>query len=421
MQDNWSFEITKCRICSGDLESVWELGIIESAGYFPSKKNEEVPRAPLTLSSCQDCSLVQLRDNYDLNFLFRNYYGYASGTNESMVNHIKDLVATSVLSFFPESVSGKQSLTVLDIGSNDGTLLMEFKNRYQSKCYAVDPTIEQHSDRYNNVTAFSTFFDFEFANSRLQDDYFDLVYSIAMFYDTLDPVNFARGVRRILKPNGVWIIEVSYLPLVMKRNAFDSICHEHLEYYRLTDIINIARLSDLKVIDASTNDSNGGSLRVFLAPTKSNYEPNDSRVSKILAQELSGDSLVSHLISMKRRIDQQGIALRNLLSQRRQASIPLLVVGASTKGNVLMSYFKLDELGMLGCIDRNPSKVGRFTPVGHLLINDENYSLAFPSWHGLVLPWHFKESIVERERKRKRENQVIELIFPLPEVQMLKI
>jgi NDP-4-keto-2,6-dideoxyhexose 3-C-methyltransferase len=242
-----------------------------------------------------------------------------------------------------------------------------------------------------------------------------------MFYDLHNPVDFAQGVRHVLNRNGIWVIEVSYLPLVLQRNAFDSICHEHLEYYRLQDILNIASQADLRIVDFSTNDSNGGSLRVFLSRNDSDYGANDLKLSQFLHEEPSGKLLRNQLKIMRSNIEKSGAEIREIISHWKEDSERVFALGASTKGNILLNYFGLDKLGIEGVIDRNPSKVGKFTPVGCLPIFAEDYTLSLAKWKAIVLPWHFKKSILNREIGRKVRNQEVALLFPLPELEMVNI
>jgi hypothetical protein len=402
------------------LTEVWDFGEVPSAGYFLNSNKDLPPVGPLSLVICTNCDLVQLNHNYDLNVLFKNYYGYASNINETMSSHLSD-IAQETLRFFREAVNPLKPIKVLEIGSNDGTLLRKVSERFAIEAYAVDPTVKQYRDLYKNVVIYDDFFNYHFATSNFGKDYFDVIYSIAMFYDLHNPVDFAQGVRHVLNRNGIWVIEVSYLPLVLQRNAFDSICHEHLEYYRLQDILNIASQADLRIVDFSTNDSNGGSLRVFLSRNDSDYGANDLKLSQFLHEEPSGKLLRNQLKIMRSNIEKSGAEIREIISHWKEDSERVFALGASTKGNILLNYFGLDKLGIEGVIDRNPSKVGKFTPVGCLPIFAEDYTLSLAKWKAIVLPWHFKKSILNREIGRKVRNQEVALLFPLPELEMVNI
>ena len=401
-----------CRICDGFVEPVFSLGVLASSGHFPVSKTEIVPSGPLDLGKCISCGLTQLCHDFDKNVLYTDLYGYRSGINETMVSHLSEL-ARKVVSLSQKNE--ETSLTVVDIGSNDATLLKEIC-RFQGENFVgtgVDPSAAKFSMDYADLGCelHTSLFDLNFAQTEISKGSVDVVTSIAMFYDLDDPVDFARGIATILKPEGFWVLEQSYLPAMLEQNAFDTICHEHLEYYTLTDIVNICNRSGLKVFDFETNSSNGGSFRVFVAHESSKNHKIESRV--LLALESEKQHLFDHelLNEFFSRITTIKDACLSQLEQYKRSGQLVHGYGASTKGNTLLQYFGISENLIPAIAERNPLKFGRFSSGMLLPIISEEESRSMVPEYFFVLPWHFKDSIIKRERLISTNAK---FLFPLP-------
>ena len=251
-------EIYCCRACkSKDLETITNLGNMHLSGQFP-RKGQKISSGPLELVRCNNpkCNLVQLKQTFNLKEMYGDNYGYRSSLNQSMINHLKskveDIKALDIL---------EEKDIILDIGSNDGTTLSQYEeNKFQ--LIGIDPSAEKFRKYYRKdinlvVNFFSAkYFKEVFGNNSKAK----VVTSFAMFYDLEDPVSFAKDVEEILDINGVWIIELSYLPTMLSQNSYDTICHEHLEYYGLKQIKFIVEKVGMEVIDYTLNDVNGGSI-----------------------------------------------------------------------------------------------------------------------------------------------------------------
>jgi len=383
---------THCRVCGTALQSVLELGDFALCGTFPMA-NEIVPVEPLGLSWCKWCSLVQMSYDYKHDF-YGPGYGYRSSLNASMVKHLRELANEAAL-----RVGLQASDVVLDIGGNDGTLLNSIKPLCTK--LLMDPTARQIEGRQiEDVIVLPEKFTFGSYNNAVNRKA-KIVFSIAMFYDLPDPVGFARQVAKALDKDGVWVFEQSYLPTMVARNAYDTICHEHVEYYSLRAIRYILNLSGLELVDVSLNDCNGGSIRVTAAHAGSckvslDIERMDSQFNQDVP--LRFDRLFSRMEKLREDLQ------RVLCTNGRVVGF-----GASTKGNTLLQFCDIT----LPCIvDVNKDKWGRVTPGTNIpIVREDADANAY-----LVLPWHFREFIVQKEAQFLSEGG--SLIFPLPDVEV---
>jgi hypothetical protein len=367
--------VTKCRVCEGELEELWELGDFALCGSF-SKPDEEVPVAPMGISVCNNCTLVQMHYSYPQN-LFSEGYGYRSGLNPWMVKHLSDLSQEAAI--YSGLWAGD---TVIDIGGNDGTLLKNFGDGFNK--ILIDPTAEKWREFHDpSIKVIAKRFSKDLVIEKAR-----LIFSVAMFYDLEDPVGFAKDVAECLLDDGLWVLEQSYLPTMVRANAFDTICHEHLEYYTITSLQEILRRAGLDILGVSFNDANGGSFRVYAGRGERLWE-------------FAGDqdwNVKEQINGLKSRVD----AIKQWFQENLQGRI--FGYGASTKGNTLLQYFGL-KLPYI--VDVNPYKWGKVTPGTRIpIISEEEGERLNPDAY-LVLPWHFKEFFLKNKPNHK-------FIFPLP-------
>lgn len=391
-----------CRICKSDkLVGVLDLGSQALSSRFPKNKDDYVPTIPLKLVKCMgDCGLVQLEHTTDRDELYKHFYGYASGINTTMRNHL-----ASINTKIQDIVSIKETDSVLDIGCNDGTLLKNYNVGCEK--VGIDPTGEQFRSCYpDSITLISDYFDDSVVKEKLSGKKFKAVTSISMFYDLPDPVGFAKNVESVMDDNGIWVMEQSYLPKMLETNSFDTVCHEHLEYYSLKQIVYIADKSGLKVIDVSFNDTNGGSFCVILAKKHSEFL--EYKVSNILEDEKYLDNPETYE-RFRNSCTELKTKLLEFLRNAKEKGANICIYGASTKGNVLLQYCGIDNTLIDCASERNPNKCGRYIPCSSIPIKSEKEVRELNPDYLLVLPWHFKKEIIEREKEYKGV-----LIFPLP-------
>jgi SAM-dependent methyltransferase len=404
-----------CRICgSTELHPVISLGEQYIASLFPTGPlpAELDHRFPLEVIRCVgDCGLVQLAHTVAPGVLY-DHYGYRSGTNELMRANLEGIAATveSMIDLEPGDV-------VLDIGCNDGTLLESYRADGIRRI-GIDPSDAVRSIRDPSIEVANTFFTGETYRSIAGDVRAKAVTTIAMFYDLDRPQEFVADVASILADDGVWVIELSYLPSMLQVTAFDTICHEHLEYYHLRPIEWLLKGAGLKVHRAEINDVNGGSIRLFVRSASMALDPGDSNDLDALkrrevALALDTDAPYNFFNESCTRMKEQ---LRSLLDRFDADDKIVYAYGASTKGNTLLQFCELDNAMVKKAADRNPDKWGTETIGTRIPIVSEDEARADKPDCFLVLPWHFFEGFIEREREFLERGGTF--IVPLPEVRL---
>jgi hypothetical protein len=237
-----------------------------------------------------------------------------------------------------------------------------------------------------------------------------------MFYDLNDPNTFIKDIAKVLDEEGIWLTEQSYLPTMIERNSFDTICHEHLEYYTLKQINILAEKHNMRIVDVKMNDINGGSFQVILCHKNSSLSSNNKEIFKILKQEkLKGyhGSHVAHPIrKLIAKINKIKIKVINFLIKKKNQGKIVHGYGASTKGNTLLQYFNISTDLISVIADRNKDKFGCCTPGTNIPIISEKDSRLLNPDYFFVLPWHFYKSFINREKRYL--NRGGKFIFPLP-------
>ena len=377
-------------------------------GIFPSSLKNKVPKAQLKLVRCKICALLQLQDNFDPNLMYGKNYGYMSSLNKTMKLHLK-----SKVKYLLDTYKLKKRNSVLDIGSNDGTLLSFFKKNF--KLYGCDPTIKKFKKYYRkDINLIPDFF----SSEKFKKQKFELITSIAMFYDLPDPLKFAKDIKNVLSENGIWHIEMSYMPLMLINNSYDTICHEHLEYYSLRSLKYLMDLSDLKIINITFNKINGGSISIDVAKRRSKYLENKVLLNRFLLREKArGFNTLKIQRDFLNKCKKQKFLLNNLLKKIKLKGKKIYGYGASTKGNVILQYCKINK-NLLDCIiEVNSFKYNRYTPGSRIKILSEKYLKKSKPDYLLVLPWHFKDHIIKKEKSFLDNGG--KLIFPLPKIEII--
>ena len=410
-------EIERCRVCgSDDFADVIDLGPQYIASLFPTGPlepglDQRFPLHVVRCSASDGCGLVQLRHTVAPGTLY-DHYGYRSGTNEMMRANLAGIVHD-----VDRFISLKSGDVVLDIGCNDGTLL----NSYQT------PGIERIGiDPSDAVKAIDTS-DISVVNDFFNKDTFDLacpgrrarvVTSIAMFYDLHEPVAFVKDVAEILADDGVWVMELSYLPAMLSANAFDTICHEHLQYYSFAVLEKLLESQSLEVRRAELNDVNGGSIRLTITHQGGRTEQEEELLGELRREEESLELWTdAPYARFRSACEATKKELTTLIRGIRAAGERVYVYGASTKGNTLLQFCGLDSTVIDKAADRNPDKWGTKTIGTNIPIVSEDEARNDAPEYLLALPWHFFESFVRREAAFLESGG--KFIFPLPEVRVV--
>ena len=411
-----------CRVCgSHALTRVINLGDQYLQGSFvkPGKEMPPSRKIATSLVRCDPmkdekaCGLLQMEYTVPPEVLYSAYW-YRSGTNNTMRKHLQEIAedATSILN--------KDNAIVLDIGCNDGTLLRYYPPDY--KKFGVDPSDVAQEVSLDNCRVIQDLFPSDELLKILQGEKCDVITSIAMFYDLENPIEFVQSIKQVLAADGIWIFEMSYMPTMLKMSSYDTICHEHLEYYSLAIIEYILKQAGMKVFNATLNDINGGSIRCYATHANNFTYKKDEYLQniKLLRQEefdleLDTDKPYKNF---QDRINVHREELNSLLKKFKKEGKKVHVYGASTKGNTILQWCGIDNRVIEVAAERNPDKYGAYTIGTEIPIISEAESREMNPDYYLVLPWHFKREIVEREQEMLKKG--VGLIFPLPNIEIVK-
>jgi NDP-4-keto-2,6-dideoxyhexose 3-C-methyltransferase len=408
--------INKCRICGNtQLETVLDLGEQMLTGVFPKEKNAQVTTGPLRLVKCtgddQVCGLLQMEHSYDLAEMYGENYGYRSGLNASMVRHLHDKV-DRILSL----VTLRDGDLVVDIGSNDSTTLRAYPAE-GPVLVGIDPTGPKFQSYYPpHVHLIPEFFSSALLKARFPEKKAKVVTSFSMFYDLEDPLAFIREIHEVLADDGIWVFEQSYMPTMLETNSYDTVCHEHLEFYALRQIKWMADRVGFKILDVEFNDVNGGSFSITVSKAGGNSD------TLPLVQNLLDEEYKKELHTLKpyqafaERVLETRRDLLDFIDAAKAAGKTVAALGASTKGNVLLQYCGLTTAQVQSVGEVNPEKYGCYTPGTWLPIIPEQDLLSGKPDFVIVLPWHFRQFFIHNKKLTG-----VNLVFPLPKVEVIKV
>lgn len=408
--------IDSCRICgSKNLIPVFSLGEIYISNFVDSPDSEEV-KAPLELVLCDSksggCSLLQLKHEISQKKLYKNYW-YQSGVNKTMRDELKNIVQKA-----REFTDPQEGDFILDIGSNDSTLLSYYDDLKGVKLVGFEPATNlMPIARKPGLNIINDFFNYEAWREKFGEEKAKIITAIAMFYDLPDPNKFVSDIVKCLDRKGVFIIQMNYLPLMLQNNAFDNCCHEHLEVYSITSLKNLLERHGLEIFDIELNDVNGGSFRIYIQhkgkrPISEKFKKQEEEELKLNLQDKKiYDDFSERVMALKERT-------YNFIKSETEKGKKIYVYGASTKGNTLLQFYGLDNNLIKAAADRNPVKWGKKT-VGTLIpiISEEQARKEKPDYF-LILPWQFLKEFIKREKDYLKAGG--KFIVPLPDFKILR-
>lgn len=409
-------KIEKCRICGNtQLERVLNLGDQMLTGVFPRARDAKVTTGPLHLVKCMGtedaCGLLQLEHSYDLGEMYGENYGYRSGLNTSMVTHLNNKVKRILDMVTLQSVD-----LVIDIGSNDSTTLRAYPMD-SATLVGVDPTGIKFQSYYPpHIQLIPDFFSASLVRERFPERKAKVVTSFSMFYDLEDPLSFMRQVHDVLTDDGIWVFEQSYMPTMLDTNSYDTVCHEHLEFYTLRQIKWMADRVGFHILDVEFNEVNGGSFSVTVTKSRGQTATLPA-VQRVLDEERQrGLDTLAPYQAFAERVVSTKRDLLEFIAQARQEGKTVAVLGASTKGNVLLQYCGLTTHDVSFVGEVNSEKFGCYTPGTWLPIIPEQELLEKKPDYLIVLPWHFRKFFVANKKFSG-----MQLVFPLPVLEIVKI
>jgi hypothetical protein len=410
-------KIEKCRICgNSNLERVLDLGNQMLTGVFPKSIDNSVTSGPLQLVKCMGddaCGLLQMAHSFDLGEMYGENYGYRSGLNAGMVKHLHNKVKRIL-----GQVQLQEGDLIVDIGSNDSTTLKAYPSD-SLLLVGIDPTgVKFHNYYPSHIQLIPDFFSSALLKQRFPNKKAKVVTSFSMFYDLESPMAFMQEVHDVLADDGIWVFEQSYMPTMLEKNSYDTVCHEHLEFYALRQIKWMADRVGFKILDVEFNDVNGGSFSVTVAKLlKGDVAVTPSLITSILSDEFAkGLDTLAPYQEFSERVEKSKSNLIAFINDAKASGKTLAALGASTKGNVLLQYCELSENEISFVGEVNQEKYGCYTPGTWLPIIRETELIAKNIDYLVVLPWHFR-SFFENNPKFKGRA----LVFPLPNLEVAVI
>ena len=409
-----------CRISGEKTTYLFSLGRLYLSDFIEQDETPKYVPVELEMRLAPKSGLVQLAHTVPGDIMYRKYW-YKSGTNATMTNELMSIAkkAQDMMHLNPGDI-------FLDIGCNDGTLLSFVEKHivrmgFDPNDFKIEST--EHADLIIN-----NYFNYrEYQKTIYGHKKAKIITSIAMFYDLEDPSAFVSDVKNTLDKNGLWIIQMSYLPLMLKQLAFDNICHEHLEYYSLQTLKFLLDRHKMQIVDCELNDINGGSFRIYIR--HKNAEPSTfatapyrdvakMRVESILEYEKTL-KLKNKKIYMDfwREVNELRKQTVSFIKKEKEKGKKIWGYGASTKGNTLLQWFGLNGALIDGIAERSPAKFGLKTAGTNIPIySEEEMRKAKPDYL-LVLPWHFINEFKNRETDFLKIGG--KLIVPCPKFEVI--
>ena len=404
--DNYRLE-QKCRICSSkNLKMVLDLGEQPPANSFidQNQLNSTEFKFPLRLFWCSDCFLVQLLDIVDKEYLFKNYF-YMTSASKPIVDHFKKYAQD----VYKEFLEGKNDQFVVEIGSNDGSLLSEFK-KLGTSILGIEPATNlSNLANQSSITTKNTFFSSQLSKEIIKSHHASVVVANNVIAHVEDLHDLMEGIQILIGNDGIFIFEVPYLVDLIKKLEFDTIYHEHLSYFSILPLLKLVKQFGLEIFDIRKQSVHGGTLRIFVSQ-KDNYPINNS-VNVFLNEEHKlGLDKIEFYHKFSTNVEELKKNLLKLLTQLKKENKSLLGYGAPAKGNVLLNYCGIDTNFLDYIVDTTPLKQGKYTPGMHIPIippkNLKNTDVA------LLLAWNYESEILLKE-KIFRENGG-KFLIPLP-------
>jgi len=399
-------KISKCRLCSDKkLLKIYSFGNMLVSNFVSKKNIYKGSRAPLNLVYCKNCKLLQLQHSAPQEIMYKKFYWYRSGITKTMKNALKDIF----LAAKKMSILNKGD-TILDIGANDGTLLNYFKKEKYITIGCEPAKNLTKPLRKNCKYVLNNFWNSKDLKKIIKSKKIKkpkLITAIGMFYDLDDPSKFIADAAEVLDDNGVFIAQLMCLASMLKKNDLGNICHEHLEYYSYDSLKYLFEKNGLKIFRIEENDINGGSYRIFCKKSISR---------SIVYKEKTSLSEIKKFIQ---RVELNKKKCLTFLTSAAKKRLKVFIYGASTKGNTLLQYYRINHKLIKFAAERSPEKWGKYTIGSGLKIISENEARKLNPDYFFVMPYAFIREFIKREKKWLEAGG--KFILPYPNFKILKI
>lgn len=407
--------VDHCRICySKDVEPLFSIGAQYVNGFL-NKDEDPGEKVPIELVYCRQCTLVYLKHTAPQEILYSRHYWYRSGITNTM-----RMALAEIAELLEETVPLKQGDVILDIGSNDGTLLRSYKNN-NAKTVGVEPADNLVDAGQTGVDCFiHDFWNYETYDENVGKQA-KIITALGMFYDLDDPNKFIGDIGKALAPDGVFVAQLMCLQDMYQLNDVGNLAHEHLEFYSLKSLDYIFGKYGMEIYDISYNAVNGQSTRLFVRQMDSDIAPEASPEAALrLQQARAAEEKFSDMQTYKDMFESMELARKQTVDFIRKAvdeGKKVWVYGASTKGNTILQYYELDHTLIEGAAERSPEKWGKFTVGTKIPIYSEAYAREVNPDYFLVLPYAFLPEFIERESEWRDNGGLF--IVPIPEFRVV--
>lgn len=367
--------MARCISCKNKrLIKIISIGRQPLSGTFLKNKKLKLKKYSLDLSKCNKCGLVQLKNMINKKKLFGDNYVYRTTLSKLMINRLNKKYKEIIKERFINNDS-----KVLDIGSIDRTTS---KNKVLK-------------------------------NTKNKKIKFDLITSFAMFYSIKDPRSFCADIHELLSSRGIWVLEILYLPLILKNLSYDQICHKHLAYYTITVFKNLIKKNNLKIIDIFFNEVNGGSAEIICARQDSILKAKENKINLILNDEKKIN--FQSFKNFEKRIDNNKKIIKLFLNLNSQKKV--LGYGASTKGNFILNQCNINNQQISFICDKNNRKKNKFTPGSNIKIISKELMRKKKPDYLFVLIWSYRKEVIKQEIRYLQSGGC--LVFPLPKFHLV--
>ncbi|OIQ19520.1 MAG: hypothetical protein BM556_03285 [Bacteriovorax sp. MedPE-SWde] len=403
-----------CRLCSSKkMDLVMDFGTHFVSNFVEEEDHSEYPQAPLVLIFCDKCKLVQLEHTAPQELLYRRFYWYRSGVTDTMKKALRNI--TEEIESLVKLNSGD---VVLDIGSNDGTLLRQYSDK-SIVTVGVEPAKNLAAEGAKGVNTFIS----DFWTKKVYDENVykkaKVITAIGMFYDLEEPNQFISDIEKCLDDEGVFVSQLMCLHNMIETNDVGNINHEHLEYYTFESLRYLFENNGLKIDDITVNDTNSQSYRIYASKKGSSFTPNpgaQERITSVIKMEEKYQS-IEGIKEFFDEVAKEKEKCVSFIESEVAKGKKVWVYGASTKGNTILQYYGLDSRHLEGAAERSPEKWGKYTIGTKIMCHSEEVARKEQPDYFLVLPYTFIKEMYVREKDWRESGG--KFIVPLPKFEVL--